>query len=181
MILEFLETLLDSKVFLAALLGWLGAQTLKTIIGVVIGTISQLSKNKKTHENTEKHEDIEEMGMVKDMMTSLFWKTGGMPSSHSSMSSALTVAVGFEEGFTSSIFIVAFFFTCIVIRDSMGVRLLTGKLARKVNVLAMDYNRRELNEKKHIKISKIVEGHTVSEVFVGIILGLFMGIALYLF
>lgn len=172
MVLDFFELLLSSKIFLSAFLGWLSAQGVKTIIGIIV----QLKAKYYKLSDAER----EEYGLMRDTMTSLLWRTGGMPSSHVAMSSALTVAVGFEEGFASTLFIVTFFFSCIIVRDSTGVRLLTGKLARRVNVLIEHYNLQSFNHKKMDSL-KIVEGHTFSEVFVGILLGVFISISIYLF
>ena len=58
----------------------------------------------------------------RDVVYSLLWRTGGMPSSHSSTTAALTTSLGFIEGMDSPIFISMLFFSMLVIRDALGVR-----------------------------------------------------------
>jgi acid phosphatase family membrane protein YuiD len=52
--------------------------------------------------------------------------TGGMPSSHSAMVSALATGVGFEQGFDSAPFAIATIFAMIVTYDASGVRRHAG-------------------------------------------------------
>lgn len=176
MILDLFSDIIQNRMFLSAFWAWFVAQFIKGSIGLIVN-IRLIRKARKELSIEEK----EEVSMVKDMMSSLLWKTGGMPSSHTSMSSALTLSVGLEEGFMSSLFIVCFFFTGIVVRDSTGVRLLAGKLAKKVNVLVDDYNHKARQQGlRRLTKLKVVEGHTFSEVFVGIVLGAFVCIVVYL-
>lgn len=171
MLIDFFEVIIGNKIFLSALFSWFFAQSIKMIIGIV----TNINIIRKAREDITE-EEKERIGILRNMMTNLLWKTGGMPSSHTSTSTGLTLAIGFQEGFSSSVFIMAFFFTGIVIRDSFGVRLLAGKLARRVNVLIDVYN---INAKKQLEKLKIVEGHTFPEVFVGIILGIFVCITIF--
>ena len=167
---DYLDDILENKIFLTAFVAWLAAQAIKMVINLIKGLkIKALVSNS---------DDDDEVSLTKDMILDLLWKTGGMPSSHVAMSSALTVAVGFQEGFSSSIFIVTFFFTSIVIRDSTGVRLLAGNLARAVNILIKAHNVRP--GVPQITPVPVVEGHTKSEVFVGLLLGIFIGVSVYL-
>ena len=56
----------------------------------------------------------------KEMVYTLLWRTGGMPSSHSSAVTALATSIGFTEGLDSPLFISMFFFSLLVIRDALG-------------------------------------------------------------
>jgi len=146
------QSLLTSPIFLSAFFSWITAQVLKVIIEIML---------KKSTSS-------------KDMFVTVLWKTGGMPSSHSSMVTALATSVGFIEGIGSPIFIVTFFYALVTIRDALGVRRATGIQARSLNLL-----NRELN--KHFRIPmhpvKEVHGHTIAEVSVGILLGFFLAVA----
>jgi uncharacterized protein len=100
-----------------------------------------------------------------------FFDTGGMPSGHTALTTALTVAIGFETG-PSILFIACAVFTIIVIRDSYGVRKSVSDQADLLNAL--------LSEMKVYKKAKIVLGHTPLQVAAGFLLGLIIGFSFYL-
>ncbi|HIA92371.1 TPA: divergent PAP2 family protein [Candidatus Saccharibacteria bacterium] len=98
-----------------------------------------------------------------------FWRSGGMPSAHSTTVVALVSTVGFLSGFSSAVFAVTATFAAIVIYDSVGVRQAVG-------------NHSKLLEKLRIKSQidhriKQTLGHTLPEVLGGIVLGAVIGIA----
>lgn len=101
--------------------------------------------------------------------------SGGFPSSHSSTVTALSVAVGIQEGFDSALFAVAAVFAFIVMYDACHVRYYTGKNIELTQRLVTD-----LQEMTGLKFSdpvyqeklKTVLGHKVVEVFGGLIVGL---------
>lgn len=101
--------------------------------------------------------------------------SGGFPSSHSSTVTALSVAVGIQEGFDSALFAVAAVFAFIVMYDACHVRYYTGKNIELTQRLVTD-----LQEMTGLKFSdpvyqeklKTVLGHKVVEVFGGVIVGL---------
>jgi len=103
-----------------------------------------------------------------------FWKTGGMPSSHSAAVTSLTTSVGLIEGFNSTLFIITLVFALIVIRDALGVRRAAGSQAKALNTMG-----KQLQSKLKIpfKMVKEISGHTVPEVSIGIILGFFIAVA----
>ncbi|MEJ5188760.1 divergent PAP2 family protein [Treponema sp. J25] len=113
----------------------------------------------------------------KEVMYALLWKTGGMPSSHSALVSALATSVGFTEGFDSSIFIVSLCLALIVIRDAMGVRRSAGLQARSLNMLGKHINDRFGIEYYPVKE---IQGHAPLEVLVGALLGLLIASAIVL-
>lgn len=110
----------------------------------------------------------------KDILVTLFWKTGGMPSSHSALVIAITTAIGIREGFNTSIFILSLFVSLVVIRDALGVRRSSGIQARTLNQLG-----RELTGKLGINYRPVKEvlGHSPMEVLVGGLLGFFIALA----
>lgn len=94
----------------------------------------------------------------------LFNGNGGMPSTHTSFSSSLTITIGILEGFTSPLFAISLIFSCIVGYDAMGLRMESGKQAIAIN---------KINDKvfSESKIKKLKEqlGHQPIEVLMGII------------
>jgi acid phosphatase family membrane protein YuiD len=110
----------------------------------------------------------------RDVIATLLWKTGGMPSSHSALTVSIATAIGLIEGITSSVFVLSLFFCLVVIRDAMGVRRSAGLIARTLNLLG-----KELNEKQGVAFHPVkeVNGHTPTEVVVGSLLGFFIALA----
>lgn len=99
----------------------------------------------------------------------LLFTTGGMPSSHSSLMTATTLAIGLYYGLDSPLFAIGVAITMIVVYDAAGVRQQAGIHARRINVLFGELlhghpiNQKDLRE---------VIGHTPLEVTGGILLGL---------
>ena len=100
----------------------------------------------------------------------LFNGSGGMPSSHTSFSTSLTMLMGLNFGFDSPFFAIPLIFTLITAYDAMGLRMQSGKQAEAINLIVD-----ELFE-NNIKISfeKLKEelGHQPLEVLGGIVLGI---------
>ncbi|MBR4081847.1 MAG: divergent PAP2 family protein, partial [Clostridia bacterium] len=57
----------------------------------------------------------------KELNWKRFFGSGGMPSSHTSFVTALTIMVGVTEGFGTAIFAVSFTLAAIVMYDATGV------------------------------------------------------------
>jgi len=151
--MESLRNLISSPIFLSALSAWFFAQFIKALISA-FRYRSQVPK--------------------RDLLLMMIWTTGGMPSSHTAVVSALTTAVGFVVGFDSPLFMVSLFFSAMAIRDALGVRQAAGNQARALNQLLADLNERfQLSH----KLVKEVHGHKGSEVIVGCLLGVFLGTA----
>lgn len=99
----------------------------------------------------------------------LLLTTGGMPSSHSALMTATTLAIGLYHGFDSPVFALGVVITMIVTYDAAGVRQQAGIHAQRINVIFDELlhghpiNQRDLRE---------VIGHTPLEVAGGILLGL---------
>jgi acid phosphatase family membrane protein YuiD len=110
----------------------------------------------------------------RDILKTLFWHTGGMPSSHAAVVSSMAVTAAFSEGLSSSLFGVCVFFAMVVMRDAMGVRRATGLQARSLNQLG-----REVSEKLGIDFHPVkeIQGHDPLEVVVGALLGIFIAAA----
>lgn len=101
---------------------------------------------------------------------------GGMPSSHSSFVTALTVSIGQVEGFHSSLFAAAAVLSFIVMYDATGVRWESGQQAAVINRIV------EMLQDPNIKLEtqlKEILGHTPLQVFAGVILGIFFGVVCF--
>ncbi len=138
------------SVILIVFIAWLVAQSLKVLIGVF----------------REKRFNFK-----------WFVGTGGMPSSHAALVSALATSVGLEMGFTSSPFAIALIFAIVVLFDAQGVRRSSGEQAEALNKILDDvYWKRGIKEER----LKELLGHTPVEVIagicVGILVALFFGI-----
>lgn len=97
-----------------------------------------------------------------------------MPSSHSSLVACLCTIIAFHSGISSDLFILAICFYLVTIRDAVGVRRANGIQARMLNKIGqMLQEKNLLDEYKNIKE---VHGHTPMEVFVGSLLGFFIGL-----
>lgn len=99
----------------------------------------------------------------------LLFTTGGMPSSHSALVTATTLAIGLYYGFDSPVFALGVAFTMIVTYDAAGVRQQAGIHAQRINIIFEELLRgHPINEND----LREVLGHTPLEVTGGILLGL---------
>ncbi len=103
--------------------------------------------------------------------------SGGMPSSHTSFVVALTLIIGFTEGFGAPLFAVCFTLAAIVMYDATGVRRETGRQAEVINEIL----RSVFISGKPIADDDLKElvGHKPLEVLAGAIIGV-MTAAIYL-
>ncbi len=141
----YLKDLISNSVLITALLGWFIAQALKIIFSY------------------DKKLDFKR-----------FVGSGGMPSSHSSFVTSLTLAVGFVSGFDSVEFAISAVLAFVVMYDAAGVRRSAGQQAALLNkiadsILHADFQRTE-------KKLKELLGHTPIEVFAGAVLGAIIAI-----
>jgi len=133
----------------SGLLGWLVAQSIKMASHLV------------------RHHNLDFRVLV---------STGGMPSAHSSLASAVAASVGMRLGFGSAEFGLAFFFAGIVMFDAQSVRRAAGQQARLLNEMVQ-----ELFREHHFSQRRLAEllGHTRTEVFAGLVLGVLCAILLH--
>lgn len=106
----------------------------------------------------------------------LWFSSGGMPSTHSSLMVSVTISTGLNYGFDSAIFAVAFAISMIVVYDATGVRRQAGIHAQKINQLFEEILRGEPIEMEQLKE---VLGHTPAQVFGGVILGIIVALTLW--
>ena len=144
------ESILQNKALIAGLIAWAVAQVIKLPLDYL-----------RTHR----------------WNWSLLLTTGGMPSSHSALVTATTLAIGLYYGFDHPTFALGVVITMVVTYDAAGVRQQAGIHAQRINVLFEELlrghpiNERDLRE---------VIGHTPLEVVGGILLGLFVAILQWL-
>jgi len=148
-----MQIMITNPVFLSLVFSWFSAQFIKTIIKLLSGKVHSL----------------------KELIELMFWKTGGMPSSHTALVMSLCVSIGFRNGITSDIFILSTAFALVVVRDAMGVRRSSGLQTRSLNELGMQLKKKGLIE--DFTPLKEVHGHKPTEVIMGCFLGIFVGIA----
>lgn len=94
---------------------------------------------------------------------------GGMPSSHSALVSATTLAAGLCEGFDAPLFGVAAAFALIVVYDATGIRRQAGEHATLLNRIVEDLQGGRLPDGQALRE---VLGHTQWEAFWGVLLGM---------
>lgn len=138
--------LFTNRVIIAAFTAWAIAQATKVILTLIISRKFDCSR------------------MV---------GSGGMPSSHSALVCAMVTAIGFQEGFSSSICALACCFAGVVMYDAAGVRRSTGKNAAVINHLLdhLAHNGFVFDEER----LKELVGHTPIQVLAGALLGILVG------
>lgn len=157
--IEGIRQLFENRVLWVAIAGWLSAQIIKVFINWFLTGKFQPER---------------------------LWGAGGMPSAHSSMVCALTMAVSRTYGVAHPLFAVALIFAFVTVYDAMGVRRETGRHAKLLNRYLneieqekADINGDGLPEKQVVQITlKELIGHTPMEVVGGVILGIVIGLAL---
>lgn len=105
-------------------------------------------------------------------------EAGGMPSAHSAMVSALTMALGFTQGWDSPLFAVALIFSLVVMYDATGVRRAAGLHGFALNKILEDL---QIQDDMLVKKFKEIMGHTPTEVAVGCVYGVSVALLIHLF
>ncbi len=133
-----------NKVLIASLIAWTLAQVIKVFFEIVKNRRLDLSK---------------------------LVSSGGMPSSHSAIVSALAAAIGLTEGPGSTAFAVSLILAFIVLYDSAGVRQSVGKQAVVLNRMIREVRERRPIAEMEEDLKELI-GHTAFEVFAGMALGI---------
>ncbi|BAT87845.1 hypothetical protein LR48_Vigan09g162900 [Vigna angularis] len=137
----FVATLAANPTFVSGLLAWLIAQSVKVLLNFFF----------------DRKWDFR-----------LLFASGGMPSSHSALCTALTTSVAICHGVADSLFPVCLGFSLIVMYDAIGVRRHAGMQAQVLNLIVADlFQGHPMSERK----LKELLGHTPSQVFAGALLG----------
>lgn len=146
--MNFLTELLHNQIFLSAVLGWLVAQVLKTIIHAIVN---------------------------KQFVAERMVGGGGMPSSHSATVCALATASGMKYGGGSFEFAISIMMAIIVMYDAMGVRRETGIQGRVLNEMLEIFTNMGKEISAEAKLKELV-GHTPLQVLMGAILGIVIAV-----
>ncbi|MFM7471955.1 MAG: divergent PAP2 family protein [Nodosilinea sp.] len=96
-------------------------------------------------------------------------ETGGMPSAHSALVTALACGIGRTLGWSSPAFAVTSVFSIIVMYDAAGVRQAAGKQAKILNQI-IDELFQEKPEFNEDRLKELL-GHTPFQVIAGSVLG----------
>ena len=110
---------------------------------------------------------------TKKMDFSSLKTSGGMPSAHSALVSALATAVGLTEGFDTPYAMIAVGFGLIVLCDAATLRREAGRHAKLLNRIVEKLNDR-LEEVDRIEARRLKEsiGHKRREVIAGVAVGM---------
>ena len=109
----------------------------------------------------------------------LLMSAGGMPSSHSSLMTAVTASIGHYHGFDSPVFILALAIAGIVIYDATGVRRQTGLQAARINMIIKEIIEHKTWPEEDIKELREVIGHSPGEALGGVIFGLVVSVIMW--
>lgn len=144
---DFFE-IVNNRALLCAIVSWFIAQVLKILIDAY---------------------------KTKQISLELIVSSGGFPSSHTSFVVALTTAVGFIDGFSSTAFAIAGCLSCVVMYDAMGVRRAAGNHARILNDLVLKLDNNSTVEER----LKELLGHTPLQVLGGLVLGILVAVTMF--
>ncbi|MCD8223842.1 MAG: divergent PAP2 family protein [Clostridiales bacterium] len=149
--MTFWNELFSNEMLVSAVISWLTAQVLKTLI---------------------------DFGLNKSFSPERLVGSGGMPSSHSATVCALTISAAFCEGVRSVAFAISFVFASVVMYDAIGVRQETGKQARLLNLI-MEQDIFKLDSEQFQAHLKEFVGHTPLQVLAGALLGILVTLAVH--
>ena len=144
------DELLGNQLLVSAVLGWVVAQGLKTLI---------------------------DFALNKSFNKERLVGPGGMPSSHSATVCGLTTAAVIKYGVGSFEFAISFVLSMIVMYDAIGVRRETGKQAKLLNSILMENPLKLSAEVLQERLKEYV-GHTPLQVVAGALLGVFLAIGI---
>jgi uncharacterized protein len=144
-------TIFQNEIIIIAFITWAIAQSAKPFIGYLI---------------------------TKSFDWKMFFSTGGMPSSHTTLVTSVAIGVGLMVGWATPLFAVAATLAVVVIYDAAGVRRQAGIHAQTINVLVQ-----EVLQGHPISDTQLREvlGHTPIEVFGGVVWGTLATYTLWLF
>jgi acid phosphatase family membrane protein YuiD len=136
----------SNHVLWAAVVGWFGAQLIKMLLSLV---------------------------STRKLDLSYMVSSGGMPSAHSALVTAMATGVGRTVGLGSPLFAVSAVFAGVVMYDASGVRLAVSMQARVINHMIDDFfHERGLQAKR---LRELI-GHTPREVLAGAVVGIIVGL-----
>lgn len=149
--MTFWEEICSNEVLISAIVGWVVAQALKTMIDCALN---------------------------KSFSPERLVGSGGMPSSHSATVCGLMTSAGFCYGLGSFEFAISFVLAAVVMYDAIGVRQETGKQAKLLNLI-MEQDMFKMNNEQIQERLKEFVGHTPLQVLAGAILGILLALLVH--
>ncbi len=156
-VLAFWRDMLANRILLASILGWTLAQVSKWIIHLIL---------------------------YRSFSRDRLWGSGGMPSSHSALTTALAVAVARFDGIASPAFAIAVIFAFVTMYDAMGVRREVGRHAELLNKYLNELEQKKADTDgdgkpdetpEEIELKELI-GHEPLQVIVGVLIGILAAI-----
>lgn len=142
--MTFLKELLQNQIFMAASIGWIVAQVLKTVIHLCF---------------------------TRKFVAERLVGSGGMPSSHSATVCALATSAAILYGAGSFEFAISGIFAIVVMYDAIGVRRETGIQAKVLNEMMDLFSLMGKDMNAQEKLKEFI-GHSPLQVLAGAILGI---------
>ena len=139
-----LYEIITNKVLVIPLGAWAIAQLIKTLVALLQG---------------------------KGMDFRYLVSSGGMPSAHSAVVTALATAVGMIQGFGSAAFGIAVILAVVVMYDAAGVRPWVGKQSVVLNRMVQEIRLRRPVAELERDLREFI-GHTQFQVIIGALLGI---------
>lgn len=141
-----LAALGSNRVLWAAVAGWFAAQLVKMVRSLI---------------------------STKKLDLSYMVSSGGMPSAHSALVTAMATAVARVAGLESPLFAVSAVFASVVMYDAAGVRLAVSMQARILNHMIDDFF-----HERGLQVKRLREliGHSPREVLAGALVGIIIGL-----
>jgi acid phosphatase family membrane protein YuiD len=99
--------------------------------------------------------------------------SGNMPSAHSASVIALVTVIALRDSVDSGLFAIAALFAAIVMYDAVMVRRSSGEQGVAIQKLIKE-------QKSSVPIPRAAKGHTPVEVAVGALLGVLIGLVVFL-
>jgi len=99
--------------------------------------------------------------------------SGNMPSAHSATVLALSTVIGLKDGIDSGLFGLSLLFASIVMYDAVMVRRSSGEQGAAIQQLIKE-------QKSKVPLPRAAKGHTPLEVVAGGIVGVFIGVVVFL-
>ncbi|RJO59130.1 divergent PAP2 family protein [Candidatus Parcubacteria bacterium] len=103
---------------------------------------------------------------------------GGMPSSHAAFVACLATMAGYQEGWSSAAFAIALVLAILTVRDAMGFRYEIGVHSKILNRLVREHPQAQA---KTYPLLSERWGHTPSQIIVGSLIGIIVGMLAQLF
>ena len=146
--MQYLTELSHNAALLCAVINWIGAQVIKTLLHTIV---------------------------TRSFIPERLVGTGGMPSSHSATVCGLATAVFIKEGPASSQFAIAAILAGIVMYDALGIRRQAGKHAQILNEMIENVDTFKTIDWETLSPDERLKeflGHTPMQVLMGAIMGI---------